>query len=338
MKVVLSRFFALFGFSFITTLVLVAIVAGTLGVSALLPMLTLVALEITFSLDNAVVNAQVLQHMSDFWQRMFMTVGIIIAVFGMRLVLPIVVVGISANIDLGHVISIALHDPKQYAADLNAAHPIIAGFGGMFLLMIFLEYVFTDWPPLANVLKKVHGVQRPLAIMVGALALLAVFINVTPTQQRSVAIAGICGVASFLVVRLLSDWALHRHIAAGTMAKGGIIMFLYLEMLDASFSFDGVIGAFAITSNVILIAAGLGAGAVWVRSITISLVHHGTLQRYPYLELGAHLAIASLATILLTSIVIDVPDLLSGTLGLFIIVSSFLASVWQNRRTAKAAA
>ncbi|HSW81476.1 MAG TPA: DUF475 domain-containing protein, partial [Candidatus Saccharimonas sp.] len=123
------------------------------------------------------------------------------------------------------------------------------------------------------------------------------------------------------------------------MAKGGIIMFLYLELLDASFSFDGVIGAFAITSNVVLIAAGLGAGAVWVRSITIGLVHHGTLQRYKYLELGAHVAIASLATILLTSIVVDVPDLLSGTLGMLIIITSFLVSVWENRRrTVKAAA
>ncbi|HSW81176.1 MAG TPA: DUF475 domain-containing protein, partial [Candidatus Saccharimonas sp.] len=259
----ISRFFDLFGFSTIATIILVAIVGITMGTSALATMLTLTVLEITFSLDNAVVNAQVLQRMSDFWQRMFMTVGIIIAVFGMRLVLPVVVVAVSANLSLDRVIDIALHHPAQYAADLTAAHPIIASFGGMFLLMIFLDYVFSDWPPLATLLKKVHGVQKPLATMFATLSLLLVFVNVSWAERQHIAVAGICGIITFLIVRVLSDWALHRHISAGTMAKGGIIMFLYLELLDASFSFDGVIGAFAITSNVVLIAAGLGAGAVW---------------------------------------------------------------------------
>ena len=81
--------------------------------------------------------------------------------------------------------------------------------------------------------------------------------------------------------------------------KAAFFMFLYLEVLDASFSFDGVIGAFAITNDIVLMALGLGIGAMYVRSLTVYLVRQGTLDDYVYLEHGAHYAIGALAVILL---------------------------------------
>ena len=345
-SLVQSRLFSIYGFSFLTTCVLITLIGLTMGMQALVTMVTLTALEITFSLDNAVVNAQVLERMNAFWRRMFMTVGILIAVFGMRLVMPLAVVVVSAHLGFGEVINLALHNPTQYAAKLQSAHPIISAFGGMFLLMIFLDYLFGEARTrfVTAMLRglRVSGAERYLEMLLAVVVLLLVCLLVPTREQFSILFAGIIGMAAFIVVRALSDWfatthAKHKHTSKA-FVRGGFITFLYLEMLDASFSFDGVIGAFAITSNVVLIAAGLGAGAVWVRSITIDLVKNGTLAHYPYLDLGAHIAIGSLATFLLISIEYELPDLLTGSMGLAIILTSFLASVVHNHRMVKAGA
>jgi hypothetical protein len=120
---------------------------------------------------------------------------------------------------------------------------------------------------------------------------------------------------------------------AKATGKAGFFLFLYLEVLDASFSFDGVIGAFAITSDPILIALGLGfIGAIFVRSITIYLVRKGTLAEYVYLEHGAHWAIGALAVILLVSIGVHVEETITGLVGVVLIGAAFLSSIVRRRR------
>jgi hypothetical protein len=106
----------------------------------------------------------------------------------------------------------------------------------------------------------------------------------------------------------------------------GFMSFLYLEVLDASFSFDGVLGAFAVTKDVVLIAIGLGIGALWVRSLTIFMVRRGTLDSYKYIEHGAHYTIAILASIFILSIFINVPEVIVGLVGIGVIGSSVVAS------------
>ena len=104
---------------------------------------------------------------------------------------------------------------------------------------------------------------------------------------------------------------------------------MYLQVLDASFSLDGVIGAFAITSSVVLIMAGLGAGAVWVRSMTVHLVRTNALNKYVYLEHGAHWAIAFLGAMMWLKLYhIEPPEWIVGTLGLGFIL---LAILWSQR-------
>ena len=115
--------------------------------------------------------------------------------------------------------------------------------------------------------------------------------------------------------------------------KAGFFLFLYLEVLDASFSFDGVIGAFAITSDPIIIALGLGfIGAMFVRSITIFLVRKGTLSDYVYLEHGAHWAIGALSVILLVSLAVHVNEIFTGLIGVVLIAAAFISSIIRNRR------
>ena len=103
-------------------------------------------------------------------------------------------------------------------------------------------------------------------------------------------------------------------------------------MLDASFSFDGVIGAFAITSDVVIIMLGLAIGAMFVRSMTIYLVEKGTLDEFIYLEHGAHYAIGALAIIMLMSMHFHIPELVTGLIGVAFIGWSLWASIVHRRK------
>jgi hypothetical protein len=167
--------------------------------------------------------------------------------------------------------------------------------------------------------------------LLGALVV-AVLAATSHEDSGTVLRAGLAGVVSYAALHLLIEW-LGR--LAPKAPKGEKVMytgwaafagFMYLQLLDASFSFDGVLGAFAITDQVLLIALGLGVGAIWVRSLTVVMVRRGTLSAYKFIEHGAHYAILILAMALLGSLYYEVPDALTGLVGLGVIGASFIAS------------
>jgi len=144
-----------FRFSIIFTVICLALSAWwgfshgpEAGVQAMLRVLLittiLAVMEVSLSFDNAVVNASILRHWDEFWKKIFLTVGILIAVFGMRLIFPIVIVAITADMGMVEVVQMALNDPVQYSEKLLAHHAEIAAFGGMFLLLVFLNFLFDD--------------------------------------------------------------------------------------------------------------------------------------------------------------------------------------------------
>lgn len=336
------RYLRIFWFAIPITLVVLALVWIYIGPAAALIAALLIMLEITFSFENAVINAKVLAHMSLFWQRIFLTIGILIAVFGMRIVFPIVLVAITAQLSVNDVLQLALMHPQAYAAHLEEAHTTIAAFGGMFLLMVFLSFFIHDnnghkfWlAPIEQRLVKLPKSQLFLPL-IAFIILLILGVLLKSEALGEVLIAGVSGILTFSIVhglvRLMQKRQAKIEHGGVLVGFGGFIAFLYLEVLDASFSFDGVIGAFAITSSVVLIAAGLGVGAVWVRSLTVYLVRHQTLAKYAYLEQGAHYAIGVLALVLLLSLSIHLPEYVTGLLGVSIIALSLLAS-WKYRRT-----
>jgi hypothetical protein len=310
----------------------------------------LAVLEVSLSFDNAVVNATVLVRMNAFWQRIFLTVGVAIAVFGMRLVFPLLIVGITAKLSPVEAIRLALekgdpHTKGTYGYLLHQAHPAIAAFGGIFLLMLFLDFVFEE-----RELTWLSVVERPLArigkldqlSVVVALVVLAVCGEwLAPKDKVStVLVSGVLGMATYLVVNGLGelfdtdeaeDGADSKRVVQA-VGKAAFFLFLYLEVLDASFSFDGVVGAFAITSDPILIAIGLGIGAMFIRSLTVYLVHKGTLSEYVYLEHGALWAIGALAVLLLVTMRHEVPEVVTGLIGVAFIAAAFASSVVRNRR------
>ncbi|MGW0903351.1 DUF475 domain-containing protein [Streptomyces sp. NPDC002853] len=360
-----------FGWSFaVTALGLVAAVFYG-GWTAIGVVAILAVLEISLSFDNAVVNAGILKKMSAFWQKIFLTIGVLIAVFGMRLVFPVLIVAVSAKIGPIEAVRLAVNDKDKYQQLVTDAHPSIAAFGGMFLLMIFLDFVFADrdikwlgWleRPLAK-LGKIDMLSACIALIVLMISAMTVATNAHQhggthaDKAETVLLSGVAGLITYLVVGGLSGFFERRledeeereqeaekeakTSGSGTPAvvlagKAAFFMFLYLEVLDASFSFDGVIGAFAITNDIVLMALGLGTGAMYVRSLTVYLVRQGTLDDYVYLEHGAHYAIGALAAILLVTIQYEISELITGLVGVILIASSFWSSVRRNKRIAAA--
>jgi len=355
----------IFGWSFGLTLFALAGALWLGGPEALLIVAILIILEVSLSFDNAVINATVLVRMSPLWQKIFLTVGIAIAVFGMRLVFPLLLVGITASLNPVEVIRLALEggpveQEGTYAFLLEEAYPSIAAFGGMFLLILFLEFILEErentW---------LTWIERPLA-KIGKLDQLAVVLAIgllvvaaetwAGDNAQTVLVSGLLGAVTYIAVNGLgqlfeSQGILAHHdeddapdpVAKGSAnggptplvvatGKAAFFLFLYLEVLDASFSFDGVIGAFAISQDIFIIATGLGVGALYIRSLTVYLVRQGTLDDYVYLEHGAHWAIGALAVLLLVTIEYHIPELITGLIGVGFIVAAFLSSVVRNRR------
>lgn len=295
-------------------------------------------LEVSISFDNAVVNATVLKEMTPLWQKRFLTWGILIAVFGMRLVFPLLIVGVVAHLGPWESLVLAAKDPAEYARIMTSVHHQVAAFGGAFLLLVSLKYFFdTD--------KEVHWIsiiEKPLAklgqlkaIEVGSvLVMIMVFAKMLPAPQDiEFVYAGIAGVLTFLAVEAIGTFLQVPQSGMVDAHKASLGMFLYLEVLDASFSFDGVIGAFAITNNLFLIAIGLGIGAMFVRSLTIMMVDRGALEAFPFLEHGAFWAVGSLGTIMFVGTLVHIPEWITGLFGVVLIGASILSSFKANKNS-----
>lgn len=319
-------------------LLAVAIVAGSIffsGWGVILPLAVLAVVEIIFSFDAAVLNSQVLATMRRVWRIAFLTIGILIAIFLVRAILPIVLVSTSIDESISHVWDLALNDPESYAIELEKAYPVIAAFGGVFLLMVGLRF-FGE----RRSVRWLNGIEAPLGEFnqpwwfsaAGAVvAISAIYFVLAPGETR-VAVAGVLGALTFFGVKLLGRLLLGRQTkhAHGTH-RHGLSQFLYLEVLDASFSFDSVIAAFAITTNVVVITAGLAIGAIFVRSMTVHLLKEGTLKEYRYLVHGAHYTILALSILLLAGIKFHIPEAVAGVIGIMIIFTAFNSSRRHNQ-------
>ncbi len=336
-----------FGFAFGVTIIALILAAwygfsvGGLSVALnfLVIAVVLGVMEVSLSFDNAVVNASVLKNMTEKWQRRFLIWGILIAVVGMRLVFPIAIVAITAGLGFGEVANLALNDSARYGEYLEQAEVVISAFGGTFLLMVALNYLMDpekDEHWLAGFERRLAGLGKLdtiQALIAGVVLLSVTHFFVAPAEQLAAVSAGLVGLLVYLGMNAIGGLFDPNDMAAKAGAAG-FTAFMYLEVLDASFSLDGVIGAFAVTKEIVIISAGLAIGAVFVRSLTLFLVHQGTLAQYRYLEHGAHYGILALAIIMLASTNrnVHIPELVTGLIGVAFIVASIWSSVRANKR------
>ncbi|TIX50199.1 DUF475 domain-containing protein [Alteraurantiacibacter aquimixticola] len=346
----LKRFY---GFSLIFTLICLGLGAwygwvstGTVsGTAAMLWIIVVLSvLEISLSFDNAVVNASVLKDMDKVWQKRFLTWGIAFAVFGMRIVFPLAIVAIAAGLGPMETINLSLNNPREYERIVSSAHVGIAGFGGAFLAMVGLKFFFDLDKDVHWIFKIEEWLSKFAALPAAEIAILLLVLwgisgLLPPEEALTFLIAGILGLVTFIAVEGISTMLeLHeeKQRLSGAVVRSGLGGFLYLNVLDASFSFDGVIGAFALSNNMIVIALGLSIGAMFVRSMTIHLVEKGTLAQYRFLENGAFWAIIVLGGIMLASAKFHIPETITGLIGAALIFLSLWWSVRHNRRNGDA--
>ena len=312
--------------------------AGTLSLVWIVIVLSV--LEVSLSFDNAVVNAAVLEDMDAAWQRRFLTWGMVIAVFGMRIVFPLAIVAIAAGLGPVEALRLSLDEPARYEAIVSSAHVGIAGFGGAFLAMVGLSFFFDDEKDVHWIAWVEENLARFSNIKAAEIALLLLALfgvsRLLPEHEAlTFMVSGALGIVAFIAVEAIGTVLEMRDAAqraAGVVVRSGLGGFLYLNVLDASFSFDGVIGAFALSNNMVVIALGLSIGAMFVRSMTLMLVRKGTLAEYRYLEHGAFWAIIALAGIMLASSRYEIPETVTGLIGAALIGLSLWWSIRHNRR------
>lgn len=361
--------------SMIFTAVVCALVFAFLGgTAAFLTTLLLGVLEVSLSFDNAVVNATVIKDMDAKWRHRFITWGMAIAVFGMRMVFPLLIVSIIAGIapvqnplhlltipfpelvntsifgfnlfgDVGaNALGMALFDADKYAETLTSSHLQVAAFGGAFLMMVFWKFFVDEekdnhWigfieKPMAAI-GKIEAVQVALTIV-----WMYVVTKFLPTNEHlAFWMSGLAGIVTYIIadgfgalMESSEEQMVSHSGVAPAMAKSGFAMFMYLEVLDASFSFDGVIGAFALTNNIFIIAAGLGIGAMFVRSLTLMLVDKGTLDEFAYLEHSAFWAIGVLAATMFIGTFMHIPEAIVGLSSAGIIVLGVIHSIIAKKK------
>jgi len=351
-----NSFFLFFALSLVIELFYMGILGAIQGV-------TLTILELSLSFDNAVVNALILVNMPPIWRKRFLTWGMLIAVFGVRFIFPILIVFATTELSFIESFSLAINNPAEYEKVIMASHHIVMAFGGIFLLMIFLSFLFNEnkdvhWIAIiekyASRWSSIGDLKILIAILIvasiGFFAPTELTIDgvLTKIDKADIVLPMIYGVLLFLAIEFLrgileDDGTKHEtqnmederekieHIANSKLAKGGFASFIYLELIDMSFSFDGVLGAFAVSQNIIIIMLGLGAGAFAVRNLTILMVDRGTVAEYIYLEHGAMWSIGLLALSMITQIFIHLPHGLIIAFAIIPITIAFIHSIKENK-------
>lgn len=299
-------------------------------------------LETSLSFDNAVVNASVLKNWDEKWRKRFLVWGLPIAVFGMRLVFPLLIVAITASLGPVEALQLAMNEPKRYEELMMSVHHEVAAFGGIFLLMVFIDFFLQaekehHWIPfIEGPLSKLGRLGLEVAVALAVLLTATHYIGAD--EKLAFLTAGVYGLITYIVAQAVGTLAggdENGDEMASNVIKQGVGGFMYLELLDASFSFDGVIAAFALTNNIFVMMIGLAVGAMFVRSMTLHLVDKGTLSEYRYLEHGAFWAIGILAAIMfLNAVGVHVPEVVTGLLGATVIGVALFSSIRANKKDA----
>lgn len=315
--------------SFVVTFIGLTIAFFVGHVYAVYICILLSILEISLSFDNAVVNAKVLSNLGKKWGDRFIIYGIPIAVFGIRLVFPILIVSIASGLSIVETIKLAIYSQDKYYETLEGSKYNIYAFGASFLLMVFLDFFFNAdreifWIRIIEsnrIMKFLNNIPNISIITSIATGLLVIYL-----KGGDIAMSYFCALLLYITIKSIDN------IFSAQNIRNGLMGFLYLEVLDASFSLDGVIGAFALSDNIFIIMIGLGIGAMFVRSLTIYLVENNTLQKLIFLEHGAHYAILALSIIMIIKLFNEVSELITGLIGVGLIMLSFVCSLLMNKK------
>lgn len=331
MKQILQKYYLGSGIVTLVCMVLSAITANIFSLSmvpTLMTTLILGVLEISLSVDNAVLNAKILETMDEVWRKRFITWGMPIAVFGMRFAFPLVIVAVITGLSPFGVLGMAISEPEKFSTLLMSAHTSIMAFGGSFLMMVFLKFFVDEnkvhhWiVPIENKMCLAGRIESIHIVL--TLCFAFIISKLSDHAGDTFFYSSLTGVMLFVVIDAIKAWVGIEDTkgmvdTTAMVGKAGFAGFMYLEVLDASFSLDGVLGATALTQNIFIIMLGLTIGAMFVRSMTIHMLELGTVTKFKYLEHSAYWAIGILSVIMLISPVFEVPETVTGLLGAIVI-------------------
>ena len=292
---------------------------------ALIVIFGLILFEIVNSVDNAIINAHVLKTMSEKWRKRFLFIGFATSVFLVRLVLPLVIVWIIVpNVAFGEIAKIFTGNSLVAAEAIEEAKHLILIFGGVFLLLLYFHWLFMEKKhplfPHEKFLKEHHDVW-----FFAFASIILVFLLYLARADSSMMLFAALGSAIFFIVYGFKETAEKKEETLMRKHLPDASKFLYLEVLDATFSFDGVVGAFAFTTNLLYIFLGLGIGAIVLRQLTIMGIDK--IQKYIWLKNGAMTAIGFLGVfMILESFGLELPTYLPTLVTSAIVAYAFYKS------------
>ena len=295
--------------------------------SALLIIIGLVLFETISSVDNAIINAEVLSTMSKKARRWFLTWGMLIAVFLVRGLLPFVIIwAFNTSLSAGQVFSAAWSSDPLVQESIHKSAPILLVAGGVFLLFLFLHWLFLEDKkiglPRAEKFFMAKGVWFYAVVSV----LLAIIAWFALKQSNLMGFGAVVGSSLFFITHGFKQNAEEQEKKLLGSAQSDLSKLFFLEIIDTTFSIDGVLGAFAFTLSVPLILIGNGIGALVVRELTLRNIER--IKRYVYLKNGAMYSILVLGIIMiLHSFGAHIPEYVSPV-STFIIIGYFF---WKSK-------
>lgn len=294
------------------------------------PLLTVAGLslfEIVTSIDNAIINAEVLSTMGKKGRRWFLTWGLIFAVFIVRGILPLLIVwGVNPRLGLMGTITATFSSDPSLTRAIEEASPLLLLGGGTFLLFLFFHWLFLEPKQFGLIGEKFFYAQGVWFFAVASILLSAIVWFALETNPL-MAFGAVLGSTAFFITHGFRENAEKRE--QDLLARKGSLSdtskIFYLMVIDATFSMDGVLGSFAFTLSVPLILLGNGLGAIVVRQLTVSNIER--IKRYIYLKNGAMYSILLLGMVMvLESFSVTIPAYISSLLTFATVGFFFLKS------------
>jgi hypothetical protein len=255
--------------------------------------------EIISSIDNAVVNADVLMTVSKRARKWFLTYGMIFAVVLVRGLLPLIIVYFSnPHLGIYGAFSATFSSNQFVRQSIEASKPILLAGGGIYLIFLFFHWFFMEMKEYAFFIEKhIHKNYSFWFYSVASIILL-VFVWITIHINPLISLGAVVGSSAFFITNGFKDNAEQKEKELKSGYLSDLSKIIYLEIIDATFSVDGVLGAFAFTISVPLIIIGNGLGALMVRYFTVH--SSATVRKYKYLKNGAMYSIGALGIIMMT--------------------------------------
>jgi len=301
--------------------------------TAIFTIVGLTLFEAVSSVDNAIINAEVLGTMGKKARRWFLTWGMFIAVFMVRGLLPFLIIwAFNSSLSPGQVFSAAWSSNPLVQESIQKSAPILLVAGGVFLLFLFLHWIFLEDKRLGLPRTEKFFMAKGVWFYAVVSILLAVISWFALQESTLMGFGAIVGSSLFFITHGFKQNAEHQEkkLLSGSSAQSDLSKLFFLEIIDTTFSIDGVLGAFAFTLSVPLILIGNGIGALVVRQVTIGNIER--IKKYVYLKNGAMYSILVLGVVMiLHSFGAHIPEYLSPLLTIIIIGFFF----WKSKNELK---